>query len=749
LIKTIIKRNGDKEDFSPEKLNGWGEWAAKSLGQYVDWSSVVLDTVATLPEKCTSIMLQERLIKTCLDYGSWSYNLMAGRLYAALINKNLFNDKKPTIKELHTKLNKLGFMNNLDYSDEEYDQAEKMINHKLDFKASYFELHQVRQKYSIKNRLSKEEFESQQFVYMRMAMALAESQPKERRMEDLKAFYEEFSEKRLSAPTPNFVNLGTPLRGLQSCCLYQSGDNANSLAIGDHIAYIMTCMSAGIGNHLKTRSIDDPVRGGVIKHLGKLGYYRSLVGAVKANLQNGRGGAVTTHYSVFDPEVEVISQLKNPMSTEDKKIRGMDYSAGVNKFFAKKAAKNEEVFLFNCFTAPDLFEALYSSDVDLFQSLYERYEKDSKFKKTYVNARQILLMPLNESYETGRAYFHWTDEMNSHTPFKDVIYSSNLCQEIMEPTKEYFSMLDLYSEEDHGRGEVATCSLAGVAVPHIKTEEQYAKTAYYGLLMIDKCIHLAEYPLTHVGVTTKARMNAGVGIVGLAYLMAKNKQKYSTREGKEFIHDVAERHYWHLLNASLKLGKELGNAKWMYKTRWPEGWLPLDTYNKNVDSVISPRLNYDWEGLRKQIIENKGIRNSVLAAHMPTEASSKAAGLPNGVYPIRELALIKTDGNDVTYWAATEGERLSHHYEFAWDIETKDMVDVYAIIQKWTDQGVSADFWRKVIGDDVVTTSEMIQDFIYKTKMGLKSQYYQNSLTSEGTELNSDGAGCDSGVCTL
>ena len=41
MITHIKKRNGSIEEFSPEKVNGWGEWASKKLGGTVDWGSVV------------------------------------------------------------------------------------------------------------------------------------------------------------------------------------------------------------------------------------------------------------------------------------------------------------------------------------------------------------------------------------------------------------------------------------------------------------------------------------------------------------------------------------------------------------------------------------------------------------------------------------------------------------------------------------------------------------------------------------
>jgi len=788
VLELIIKRDGHVEPFTPYKLNQWGQWAAQTLGDAVDWPSAVLETVSTMSSTATSRELQQQLIRTCLDFDTWSYNRMAGRLYATLIRKDLYRNQRPTVLALHRKLQQLGFMEMLDYSESEYAVIQEWIDHERDFEYAHYQLHTHLTKYAIADRVQGVFYESPQFIYMRMAMALAVDQPRERRMQDVQRFYEHLSKNRINAPTPNHVNLGTPLRGYASCCLYTVADNARSIAVGNHIANTMTYMSAGIGAHMATRSVNDPVRGGVIRHQGKLPYYRALVAEVKSNLQNGRGGACTTYFPVFDPEVDTLLRLKNPMSTEDKKIRSMDYSWGGNRFFARKVARNENIFLFNCYTAPDLYAALYSGDEAQFEEIYARYEADESFAKTWVSARELLITASNEWNETGRVYEHNISEMNRHTPFKDTIYSSNLCAEIALPTAAYNHITELYAEDDISfvevqfidgtrrevpgkaqvhtqRGmvwpddlqagdaldglpieavlrrsapEVATCNLAGIVVSNVESESQYAEVAYYALLMIDKCIHLAHYELPQVGVTSRKRLNAGVGILGLAHLMAKNGKRYTDQEGKQFIHEVAERHYYHLARASLKLGKELGNAPWMHKTRWPEGWLPTDTCNPHVDKIAPFTLRYDWEALRRDIVANGGIRNSVLVAHMPTETSANASGTTNGLYPVRELTLIKTDNQRVNYWAAPDSDMLAGQYQSAWDIPARDMTELYAIVQKWTDQGISADFYRRVIGDASIATTELIEDYLYRVKLGLKSKYYMNQKTSNGMKAVAD-----------
>lgn len=796
MINEIIKRDGVKEPFNATKVNGWGIWAAAELDELVDWSGVVMNAVSSLPEACTSSDLQYALIKECIDRDTWSYNRMAGRLFAAIMYKEIYPQGIPTVKDCFSASMSAGLMEVLDYDDSEYALVNEMIQHHRDFNYPHFQLYHIRFKYALRNRTGKKEFETPQFVYMRMAMALAEDQPKDRRMTDVWKFYDLLSRNVISAPTPNYTNLGTKLNGYASCCLYASSDTATSLGIGDHIAYKMTVQSAGIGNIIHTRSVGDPIRGGAIIHQGKLSYLKAMNGAVRANMQNGRAGACNSFFSAFDPEVETLQALKNPMTPADKQIRDMDYTMHVNKLLGRKTARNEDIMQFNPFTAPDLYNALFSSDESEFEELYYKYEADPKFKKKYIPARKVVLNNRNEAFETGRAYLSFISEVNRHTPAKDPIVSLNLCVEIAQHTYPYESMMDLYSNDSVGyikfvdqygqthqldapravrlaqgkykhnsaqelkvgdvfdvpslnmtnlkvgkilelkkESEVALCSLAAIIPSNINSDEEYEEATYYSLLMIDKCIHKSDYTLPHIGYAAKNRMAAGVGIMDLAHYMAKKDLKYSSQEGKDEIHRVAERHSYYCIKASLKLGKELGNAPWIHRTKWIEGWLPIDTRNKYVVEKVVPNvtLQYDWEELRAQIIENGGIRNSFVVAYMPGETSSKASGTVNSIYPARDLTLIKTDNNITTYWAAPNGDKLN--YELAWNIPTKDMIDIYGIFQGFTDQAISADLWRRIEGAEKVTSDEMLENFFHMLRVGMKSQYYSNTKSAKKVVL--------------
>lgn len=742
-LKHIVKRDSKVEPFDINKPKRWSRWACKGLNR-VDWPTILHRVLQSIHvTTISSDAFQDKLIDECLREDMWEYNIMAGRLYTAQLRKKLFKDGIiPKVRTLFNENNQRGLVREFNFTDAEWDKIEGIIDHSRDFDMAHFMIKQVTHKYSVKNRVDNEFFETPQFTYMRMACALSDSFPEETKMTHLANFYELFSEGVINCPSPNYLNLGTYNTGLASCCIFAADDSIDSLTASDVIAYEMTAKGCGTGNILMTRSLGDPIRQGAIVHQGKLPYYKHLGTGVKANIQSGRGGACNTYVSCYDPEIITIIMAQNPKTPEDKKNRMLNFTVILNRFIVEKALKNEDIFTFNNFTAPDLYKAIFGENIDEFIRLYEEYENNPHFKKNYINATQILSLIYQQAFEVSTMFEFYADEANRHTPFKCPIHTSNLCTEVNEPTKPYKHITDLY-KVDHHDGEVAMCSLGGIVVYKIRDDEHYFKAAYYTLLMIDRTIHLMDYPFPHVEYTAKSRMNAGVGMLGNAYLLAKNGLSITTQEGKNFIHEIGERHAYFVTRASLQLGKELGNAPWMHKTKWPDGWLWIDTYNRNVDELVTVGYKYDWEQLRKEIIANGGIRNSTLINIPPTESSSKASGCPNGIYLLRELSLTKSDQDNTIDWCAIQPFDDVAIYEIAFDVPHADMIQMYAIYQKWVDQGISCDMYVNKIKNEEVTTHDVLLHFSNMVKYGMKSRYYWVSMTD--IQQNA----CGSGGCTL
>lgn len=749
-IKNVIKRDGEIEKFDINKILRWELWACDGFKGKIDWKDIIIKVKEQLYDGMNTQDIQLKLIDECNNRMTWLHTLIAGRLYAAYIGKKIFSNGFLSLKEQHHKLANINLMTTLNYTNEEYDELNKIVNHDKDYNFSYIQIYHLVNKYGISDKTNKILYETPQYIFMRMAMALSEDEEVDK-IEKVKKFYKYLSESKLNAPTPNYVNLGTTHNGYISCCLYTTDDTAASLAIGDHIAYSMTYMSAGIGGFINTRSINDKVRDGAIRHMGKLPYFKSVGSAINANMQSSRGGACTQYFGCFDPEALDIIYLQNPRTPLAKQNRDLHFAMQFNTFFVKKVYNNESIFTFNIYTAPDLNKAFFSGNVELFSSLYFKYEADDNFKKNYVSARELAITALKQAHEVATLYFINMDEVNSHTSFKETIYQSNLCIEVVQPTSAYSNMVDLYSDIDHGKGEISLCALAAIVPSFIETDDDYEDIAYYALLMIDKCIHKNKYIFPHVKLTAEARMNAGVGMIGIAHELAKNNLNYTNDEGLKHLHFLAERHTYSLIKASLRLGKEKGNALWIHKTKWPEGWLPIDTYNKNVDSISNFSYRYDWEKLRQEVIDNGGIRNSALVSYMPTESSSKATGLSNGVYPIRAIYLKKTDASNAIDSIARDSDELYNKYQVVWNLTPEQLCKVYGVIQKFTDQSISADFYNDRVENKELKSSRLLDEFFYMYKYGVKSRYYTNSKTTKGNKLeNLDLAkGCSGGSCTL
>ena len=727
MIKTIIKRDGREEPFNIDKVHEWIHWAAEDVKDRIYWSEVVLQSLSVLKDKCTTSDLQDTLIKTCLNRGDYPHNLMAGRLYAAKMRKDMFGQiSPPTIKEMHERLHSLGLMVVLDYSDEEYAELESVINHQKDFDMAYFQLRQAFNKYSLSDATTKKSYETPQFIFMRMAMALAETEPQKIRMRDVKGWYKYFSEGKLSAPTPNYTNLGTKQKGYSSCCVIKADDDLDSIGAADHAVMRMSANAAGIGTHYALRSNGDPVRHGLIRHAGKQPYFRSQAFQAKENMQNSkRGGAITQYFSAYDPEVFTLIRMQNPTTVKTLQIRESHFAIIYNTFLAKKAAKKEKCFHFNAFTAPDLYEAMFSGDPTEFEKLYAAYEKDKKFKKEWFDPRELIIEAKKESLAAGTLYVWNADLVNQQTPFKEKIYSSNLCMEIALPTVGYSDMMDLYSEDENSIGETAICSLASIVVPAIKSDAEYEKVAYYALKMIDKCIDMSFHPLPNVRLKAALRRSAGVGMTGIATNMAKAKVSYVSDEGRKLLHEIAERHYYFCLKASLKLGQEVGNAPWINKTKYPDGWF---AHEHVPDTVLSFPLKYDWEALRKEIIGNGGIRHSVVCAIMPTESSSKLTAYPNAVYPVREDVMKKSDGENTVDWVAYDNDKLK--YESAWSLDMSEYLTTMGVLQKFLDQGMSLDLYYDRSKSVDIAASDILKQHVSMIKANIQSIYYNNTRIS-------------------
>ncbi|UPW38371.1 aerobic ribonucleoside diphosphate reductase large subunit [Escherichia phage vB_EcoS_ESCO30] len=772
-IEKVIKRDGTVEDFAPEKLNGWAEYGCKTVD--VSWSAITMAAQKTLPKGVVdSDTLMDALIKAAesLIKDNPAYDVPAKELRLAQMRKRLYDSfEPPSLRFFHDHMVSVGAWEDMSawITDEQFEALNQVIDHDRDRLFTSGGLKQFFDKYSRRNIATGEIYETPQFAYMGMAMAML-SQPNWTILDAID-LYNAMSLHKINVPTPPLVGLRSSDRGFASCCLVDSTDTLDSIDTAEHIVFKMVAARAGIGYHLESRSIADPVRNGAFPHSGKLPYYRHIDRSVKANTQQTRGGSATVSYSYFDPEIIQLMQVKQQRATDENKIDKMDYSLSFNNLLLKRYLKNEDITLMSYFYAPEVHEAFYSDDEAKFEEIYVAAEKrvasltkiDHEGKTVpaapKVSAKEILDTWLRIRMETGRMYAHHIGESNRHGNFLDPIRMTNLCVEITQPTRPFHHITELYKTKEQldqmkpeDIGEVSLCNLGGVVLGRMESLAEWEKTCYILLKFVDTIIEIQDYPFPTMEYTAKKRRNVGIGLMNAAGAMAAEGLAYEGIEARNWIHREAEKLSYFLHKASVRLAKEQGACEWFDRTKPSKGILVIDTYKKTVDELVSVGLEMDWESLRADILKY-GMRNSVLTAQMPGESSSVLLGVTNSIEPPRKIVSIKGSAvNKVIAIApgATDWETLMS-YKLAYDVDRIEWIKWVATMQKFFSQSISTNMYYDYtkFENEIIPGPVVVRDFMTAVKYGWKTFYYANFNTENGGGAGEEAAGCASGGCTI
>ena len=748
----VTKRNGEKEDFSVEKIHKVLEWATKDINN-VSFSEVEMNANLSLYDGISSSEIHQILIKSANDLISTqspNYQYVAARLLNMQLRKEVWGcGDVPTDFTLFLQRN----VDNGVYHDhvlnkwtddtkpnDPYHKVRNLgvyINHSRDDLFTYAGLQQLIDKYLVKNRSTGVIYETPQYAYMCIAMCLFDS------VESVKRAYDCYSTFKINLPTPIMAGVRTNIRQFASCVLVDVNDDIDGIFSSVHAVGKYTARRAGIGLNIgRIRPINSPIRGGEVIHTGVIPFLKNFEIAVKSTSQNGlRGGSATAHIPFWHYEIEDVLVLKNNAGTDDNRVRKLDYSIQFCKLFYDRLIANQDITLFSPHEAKGLYEAF--GDNKKFEELYLKYEnsRSLKFKKK-ISARKLAEIFARERLETGRIYSMNIDHANEHGSWNIPCYMSNLCQEIIHPTVPIESIND-------PKGEIGICILSALNLLELNNEKDIELACRIAVQTLDSVIEYQEYPILAGETFTKNRRSLGIGITNLAGFLAKNKLSYNDEAALKLVHETMEQIQWHLINASCELAESLGPCPKFKDTKYSQGLLPIDWYKKTVDELVEPKYNMDWEGLRERI-KKHGLRNSTLSAIMPCESSSVIQNSTNGIEPVRSLLIHKKAKNGVLKQLVPNYNSRKNYYTIAWDIkDNKSILNIAAVIQKFVDMSMSTNLYYNYshYSDGNIPLSALIKDQIYGYKYGLKNFYYANTPDGDGdTEKDMN---CDSGACAI
>ena len=728
----VLKRDGTTEELNLDKVHKMVEFACEGLAG-VSASQVEIQSGLQFCDGITSNDIQEILIRSASDLITEdhpNYQFVAARLLLFGLRKAVHGHPEvlpPLRQHIQGCIDKGVYDSTIvnRYSHEEWDRINSFVDHERDYLFTYAGLRQVVDKYLVQDRSTGEHYESPQQMYIMIAATLFANYPTEKRLDYVQRYYNAISRHKINIPTPIMGGVRTPIRQFASCVLVDIDDTLDSIFSSDMAIGKYVAQRAGIGiNAGRIRGINSKIRGGEVQHTGVIPFLKKFEATVRCCTQNGiRGGSATVHFPIWHQEIEDIIVLKNNKGTQDNRVRKLDYSIQLSELFYKRFIEAGVITLFSPHEAPGLYDAF---GTEYFDELYERYENDPSIRKTQIDAQELILDLLKERGETGRIYLMNIDHCNSHSSFKDKVSMSNLCQEITLPT-------DPIDHIDDAGGEIALCILSALNVGKINRLDELEELCDLSVRGLEELIDYQDYPVAAAERSTLARRSLGVGYIGLAHYLAKNKVKYDDPEAWKLVHDLSEAFQYYLLKTSNEIAKEKGACEYFDHTKYSDGILPIDTYKKDVDDIVPNVLNYDWDTLRTDIKEH-GLRHSTLSAQMPSESSSIVSNATNGIEPPRDFVSIKKSKKGPLKQVVPGFPYLKSNYTLLWDMPSNEgYIKVTAVMQKFFDQGISGN-WSynpENYPDNEVPTSVMAQDWLTTYKYGWKTSYYQNTYDAK------------------
>jgi len=734
---TVVKRSGAKEPLHIEK---WQTQVAKICQGIADVSQSMVEIKAQLhfydgitTQEIDGITLRAIVdlidIESNPDVGHTNYQYVAGKQRLSMLRKDVYGSYEvPHLYEIVKKNVDTGLYTAelLEwYSEDDWNRMNDMLDHDKDEGYSYAAIEQLIEKYLVRNRATKEIYETPQIRYIiAAATVFHKEEPNSVRMRLIKEYYNCASDGLFTLATPVLAGLGTPTKQFSSCVLIRSDDNLDSIFASGEMMAKYAAKRAGIGLEIgRLRPLGAPIRGGEVMHTGMIPFLKKWFGDLRSCSQGGiRNASATVFYPIWHYQFDDLIVLKNNQGTEETRVRFMDYGVVLSAFFWRRFKNKEQITFFDPNEVPDLYEAFYKNTV-LFEELYVKYEKRKDLRKKQMAAEDVFKGGiLKERTDTGRIYLVFIDNVMNQGPFDPAvhtIYQSNLCMEILLPTKSFKRL-------DDEEGRISLCTLGSMNWGAFRNPEDMRRASKLLLRSLNNILDYQDFLSIQSKLSNDEICPIGIGITNLAYWHAKRGMKYGTPEALAEVKSWMEHQAFYLTEATVELAKERGACLHSEKTRYGQGIFPWELRAAGVNELTNFAPELDWETLREQM-KQYGVRNATVMAVAPVESSSVVINSTNGIEMPMSLITVKESKAGSLIQVAPEYNKLKAKYQLMWD--QKDCIEYLktaAVIAAYTDQSISTNtfYSPRHFADRKVPSTLIAKNLMLAHKFGLKSIYY-------------------------
>jgi ribonucleoside-diphosphate reductase alpha subunit len=721
----VVKRSGRIEDMKFDNITNRIKNLTYGLSENCDSSKVAQQVASSLYDGITVQEIDTLSAEICVGMitSDPDYETLATRITASNIQKVCPNNFHIAMK----KLAKAGIV-----TEEVARIAGRVrddIDTKRDYDFGYFGLKTLEKSYL--QRLDGVLMETPQYMFMRVAIGIHGED-----IDSVLETYDKMSQGMFIHATPTLFNAGTPRPQMSSCFLIANKEDSINGIYGTltECAQISK-WAGGIGMHIHdVRANKSRIRGTNGQSDGIIPMLRVFNATARYVNQAGRRkGSIAVYLEPWHADIMEFLELRLNQGDEEARCRDLFSALWIPDLFMKRVEESGNWSLFCPDKAPGLSDAVGEE----FEALYTKYEEEGRATAT-VPAADVWKAILKSQTETGTPYMLYKDACNQKSNQKNlgVIKSSNLCTEILE-----------FTDKD----ETAVCNLASIALP--KYVDPETKTFDYEKLHevtktvtknLNRVIDRNFYPVETARKSNMRHRPIGLGVQGLADVFILCRHAFDSDEAKEINARIFETMYHAALEASSELAEVDGPYETFEGSPASQGVLQFDMWEGET------KLHYDWNALKERIKE-RGLRNSLLMAPMPTASTAQILGNNECFEPyttniylrrtlagefvivnkhlvddLKEIGLWSKDMKDLMVKAGGSiqnivdiPDEIKKLYRTVWEIKMKDVIDMAADRGRFIDQSQSMNLFM-----ESPTMSKLSSMHMYSWKKGLKTGMY-------------------------
>lgn len=734
----VIKRDGTREEVKIEKILHAVNRACRGIPN-VEALDIAKRTISGLHDGSTTEELDNLSIATAvmLMAEEPNYSKVAARMLSESVRKEVNRDL--AFRDYLKRAAEQGALSDavLGLAMEDVQAIEYAIRHERDDLFEYFGLKTLVDRYLLRHPESRKLIERPQWMFMRVALGLSNN------IQEAIEFYDIISQFYYMPSTPTLFNSGTRHPQMSSCYLLTVSDDSlqgiyKTITDCAHLSK----WSGGLGvDWTPVRSSGALIKGTNGLSNGIIPFLKVFDSSVHAVNQGGkRKGAAAVYIEPWHADIESFLELRNNTGAEERRTHNLNLALWIPDLFMRRVETDQEWSLFSPDAAPLLLTTFGSE----FDKAYEQYEKEGKALKK-VSARQLYSRMMQTLAETGNGWICFKDKANLRSAQTaepgSIVRSSNLCTEILEVT----------SSEETAVCNLGSVNLSAFVADHKFDFEKLSEVVQKAVTFLDRVVDINFYPTREAKSSNQKWRPVGLGIMGLQDAFFKMGYPFDSPEAKKLSDKISETVYYHALKTSSQIAKKKGAFPAFKSSRYAKGDLQVQLAKDN--QPVMPELNFDWNGLAKEI-QTDGLRNSLLIAIAPTATIASIVGSYESIEPqisnffkretlsgeflnvnryligdLKKLGIwnpslkakiIENEGSIQSIEAIPAEIRAK--YKTVWEVSQKTLIDMAATRSAFVDQSQSLNLFL-----EDPTIGKLSSMYMYAWKQGIKTTYYLRS----------------------